>query len=140
MNLKESHNWVLIRLTVISILLAVFAYLIDNYAWNKEMNPFYTQTMWAVTGMNVVAILVFLLLSPKTDLQEDDYKNQLLVGKLSRNIYLFSLLMLLTGLLTFSSTAGRVSYLFFLLALVTMPVAHVLYGIWIRKIDNSIIR
>jgi hypothetical protein len=135
MNLKESHNWVIIRLTIISILLAVFAYLIDHYAWNKEMNPFYTMSMWSIVGMNTLSILVFFILSPKSDLQEDDYKNQLFIGKLSRNIYLFSLLMLLTGLLTFSSTAGRVSYLFFLLALVTMPVAHVLYGIWIRKIE-----
>ncbi len=136
MNLKESHNWVIIRLSIISILLAVFAYLIDNYAWTKEMNPFYTMSMWSIVGMNIVAILAFLALGPKTDLQEDEYKNQLFVGKLSRNIYLFSLLMLLTGLLTFSSTAGRVSYLFFLLALVTMPVAHVSYGIWIFKIVN----
>ncbi len=137
MNLKESHNWVIIRLSIISILLAVFAYLIDNYAWTKEMNPFYTMSMWSIVGMNIVAILAFLALGPKTDLQEDEYKNQLFVGKLSRNIYLFSLLMLLTGLLTFSSTAGRVSYLFFLLALVTMPVAHISYGIWIRRIGKS---
>jgi hypothetical protein len=135
MNLKESHNWVLIRLSIITILLAIFAYLIDNYTWNKEMNPFYTMSMWAIVGMNIVGILAFIVLIPKTDLQEDDYKNQLFIGKLSRNIYLFSLLMLFTGLLTFSSTAGRVSYLFFLLALVTMPVAHVCYGIWIRKIE-----
>lgn len=137
MNLKESHNWVIIRLSIISILLAVFAYLIDNYAWTKEMNPFYTMSMWSIVGMNIAAILAFLTLGPKTDLQEDEYKNQLFVGKLSRNIYLFSLLMLLTGLLTFSSTAGRVSYLFFLLALVTMPVAHISYGIWIRRIGKS---
>jgi hypothetical protein len=137
MNLKESHNWVIIRLSIISILLAAFAYLIDNYAWSKEMNPFYTMSMWSIVGMNIVAILAFLALGPKTDRQEDDYKNQLFVGKLSRNIYLFSLLMLLTGLLTFSSTAGRVSYLFFLLALVTMPVAHISYGIWIRRIGKS---
>ncbi len=137
MNLKESHNWVIIRLSIISILLAVFAYLIDNYAWTKEMNPFYTMSMWSIVGMNIVAILAFLALGPKTDLQEDEYKNQLFVGKLSRNIYLFSLLMLLTGLLTFSSTAGRVSYLFFLLALVTMPIAHITYGIWIRRIGKS---
>ncbi len=136
MNLKESHNWVIIRLSIISILLAVFAYLIDNYAWTKEMNPFYTMSMWSIVGMNIAAILAFLALGPKTDLQEDEYKNQLFVGKLSRNIYLFSLLMLLTGLLTFSSTAGRVSYLFFLLALVTMPVAHISYGIWIRRIGR----
>jgi hypothetical protein len=135
MNLKESHNWVLIRLSIITILLAIFAYLIDNYTWNKEMNPFYTMSMWAIVGMNIVGILAFIVLIPKTDLQEDDYKNQLFIGKLSRNIYLFSLLMLFTGLLTFSSTAGRVTYLFFLLALVTMPVAHVCYGIWIRKIE-----
>ncbi len=137
MNLKESHNWVIIRLSIISILLAVFAYLIDNYAWSKEMNPFYTMSMWSIVGMNIAAILAFLALGPKTDLQEDEYKNQLFVGKLSRNIYLFSLLMLLTGLLTFSSTAGRVSYLFFLLALVTMPIAHITYGIWIRRIGKS---
>ncbi len=136
MNLKESHNWVIIRLSIISIMLAVFAYLIDNYAWTKEMNPFYTMSMWSIVGMNIAAILAFLALGPKTDLQEDEYKNQLFVGKLSRNIYLFSLLMLLTGLLTFSSTAGRVSYLFFLLALVTMPVAHISYGIWIRRIGR----
>jgi len=137
MNLKESHNWVIIRISIISILLAVFAYLIDNYAWSKEMNPFYTMSMWSIVGMNIAAILAFLALGPKTDLQEDEYKNQLFVGKLSRNIYLFSLLMLLTGLLTFSSTAGRVSYLFFLLALVTMPIAHITYGIWIRRIGKS---
>lgn len=100
------------------------------------MNPFYSMTMWSIVGMNIISILAFIALIPKTDLQEDEYKNQLFIGKLSRNIYLFSLLMLLTGLLTFSSTAGRVSYLFFLLALVTMPVAHVSYGIWIRKIGN----
>jgi hypothetical protein len=137
MNLKESHNWVIIRLSIISILLAVFAYLIDHYAWTKEMNPFYTMSMWSIVGFNIAAILVFIVLSPKTDLPEDDYKNQFFIGKLSRNIYLFSLLMLLTGLLTFSSTAGRVSYLFFLLALATMPVAHITYGIWIRKIGKS---
>lgn len=136
MNLKESHNWVIIRLSIISILLAVFAYLIDNYAWSKVMNPFYTMSMWSIVGMNILAILIFLALTPKTERQEEDYKNQLFVGKLSRNIYLFSLLMLLTGLLTFSSTAGRVSYLFFLLALVTMPVAHISYGIWIRRIGT----
>lgn len=140
MNLKESHNWVLIRLSVISILFAAIAYLIDHYTWDKEMNPFYTMSLWSIVGMNIVAILAFLVLIPKTDLQEDDYKDQLFIGKLSRNIYLFSLLMVLTGLLTFSSTAGRVSYLFFLLGLVTMPVAHVMYGIWIfsigRKSDN----
>ncbi len=140
MNLKESHNWVIIRLSIISILLAIFAYLIDSYQWEKEMNPFYTQTMWAVVGMNLIAIVAFVLMIPKNNLSEDDYKDQLFIGKLSRNIYLFSLLMLLTGLLTFSSSAGRVSYLFFLLALVTMPVAHITYGIWIRKIGISINR
>lgn len=136
MNLKESHNWVLIRLSVISILLAAIAYLIDHYTWDKEMNPFYTMSLWSIVGMNITAVLTFLLLIPKRDLQEDDYKDQLFIGKLSRNIYLFSLLMILTGLLTFSSTAGRVSYLFFLLGLITMPVAHVMYGIWIKTVSR----
>lgn len=137
MNLIESHRWVLVRLSIISILFAVIAYLIDSYVWETPMNPFYTLSLYSVIGMNILAIIIFFLLSPKTDMQEDEYKEQLRFGKLSRNIYLFSILMFFTGFMTFSSSAGRVSYLFFLLGLVTMPVAHILYGIWIKKISSS---
>lgn len=137
MNLIESHRWVIIRLTIISILLAGIAYLIDSYDWETPKNPFYTITLWSVVVMNVLAILAFFVLSPIVDMQEDEFKEKLRFGKLSRNIYLFSILMLFTGLMTFSSTAERVSYLFFLLGLVTMPVAHVLYAIWIKDISIS---
>lgn len=136
MNLIESHRWVIIRLTIISLLLAGIAYLIDSYAWETPMNPFYTIALWAVVGMNIMAILAFFVLSPIIDMEEGDYKEKLRFGKLSRNIYIFSILMLFTGLMTFSSTAGRVSYLFFLLGLVTMPVAHILYAIWIKEVSN----
>lgn len=136
MNLIESHNWVIIRLTIISILLSVIAYLIDHYNWIEAINPFYTISIWTVIILNVVSIIVFMALKPKVDLKEEDYKEINNLGKLSRNIYLFSVLMFFTGLMTFSSSAGRVSYLFFLLGLITMPVAHVLYGIWIKKISS----
>lgn len=138
MNLIESHNWVIIRLTVISILLSVIAYLIDHYNWVETINPFYTISIWSVVIMNCIALFVFMILKPKVDLKEEEYKESNKLGKLSRNIYMFSVLMFFTGLMTFSSSAGRVSYLFFLLGLVTMPVAHVLYGIWIKKISSSI--
>ncbi len=137
MNLIESHRWVQIRLTIITLLLAGIAYLIDSYAWETPKNPFYTISLWAVVGMNIIAILAFFVLSPIVDMPEDDYKEKFRFGKLSRNIYLFSILMLFTGLMTFSSTAERVSYLFFLLGLVTMPVAHILYAIWIKNMSNS---
>jgi hypothetical protein len=137
MNLKESHRWVIIRLIIISILFSTIALLIDNYVWAKPMNPFYTISIWSVVIMNVIACFVFYLLSPKVDLLEDEYTEAHRFGKLSRNIYLFSILMFFTGFMTFSSTAERVSYLFFLLGLVTMPVAHILYGIWIRVMNNT---
>ncbi len=137
MKLIESHYWVIIRLIVISVLLSIISYLIDHYEWTNELNPFYTITLWSVVCMNIVAIIFFLIIKPKEDLFEEDFKEKIRIGKLSRNIYLFSILMIFTGLMTFSSSAGRVSYLFFMLGLVTMPVAHVLYGLWIKAINNS---
>lgn len=137
MNLIESHRWVLIRLSIITILFAVIAYLIDSYQWETPMNPFYTISLKVMIGMNIIAIITFFLFSPKSDMLEDEYKDILRFGKLSRNIYLFSILMFFTGLMTFSSSAGRVSYLFFLLGIVTMPVAHIIYGIWIKKVTSK---
>lgn len=137
MNLIESHNWVIIRLSIITVLLSIFAYLMDSYNWVEELNPFYTISLWSIVIMNSLAILVFIPLKPTSKILEDDYKERHKYGKLSRNIYIFSLLMIFTGLMTFSSSAGRVSYLFFLLGLITMPVAHVLYGIWIKAIDRK---
>ena len=137
MNLIESHHWVIVRLTIVSILFAVISYLIDSYQWETPMNPFYTYSLKAVIGMNIIAIILFFIIRRSTDLNEDEYKDKLRFGKLSRNIYLFSILMFFTGFMTFSSSAGRVSYLFFLLGVVTMPVAHTLYGIWIKKISNN---
>lgn len=136
MNLFESHRWVIIRLSIITIILAIIAFLIDSYSWQTEVNPFYTISLWTIVCSNIIAVSVFFFLKPKKDFTEDEYKDQLSIGKFSRNSYLFSLLMLLTGLMTFSSTAGRVSYLFFLLGLVTMPLAHILYGIWIKKLNT----
>lgn len=137
MKLLESHYWVIIRLSVISIILSIISYLIDHYQWTTDLNPFYTLSLWSVVVINIIAILCFILIKPKEDLLEEEYKDKYSTGKLSRNIYLFSILMLFTGLMTFSSTAGRVAYLFFLLGLVTMPVAHVVYAIWIKSINNS---
>lgn len=137
MNLIESHRWVLIRLSIITLIFAVIAFLMNNYAWETPLNPFYLLSLKTVILINILAVISFFVLSPKSDLQEDDYKEQHRFGKLSRNIYLFSILMYFTGFMTFSSTAGRVSYLFFLLGLITMPVAHILYGIWIKKISSS---
>lgn len=136
MNLFESHRWVIIRLSIITIILAAIAFLIDNYAWSTEMNPFYTISLWAIVISNVIAIITFFFLKPIKDFSEEEYKDQVSFGKLSRNIYLFSLLMLLTGLMTFSSTAGRVSYFFFLMGLITMPLAHIIYGAWIKKLNT----
>lgn len=137
MNLIESHRWVLIRLSIVTLIFAVIAFLMNNYAWETPLNPFYLLSLKAVILMNIIATISFFMLSPKSDLQEDEYKDQHRFGKLSRNIYLFSILMYFTGFMTFSSTAGRVSYLFFLLGLVTMPLAHILYGIWIKKITPN---
>ncbi len=136
MNLIESHRWVLIRLSIITLIFAVIAFLMNNYAWETPLNPFYLLSLKAVILMNILAVICFFILSPKSDLQEDEYKEEHRFGKLSRNIYLFSILMYFTGFMTFSSTAGRVSYLFFLLGLITMPIAHILYGIWIKKITS----
>ncbi len=136
MNLIESHRWVLIRLSIITLIFAVIAFLMNNYAWETPLNPFYLLSLKAVILMNILAVICFFILSPKSDLQEDEYKEEHRFGKLSRNIYLFSILMYFTGFMTFSSTAGRVSYLFFLLGVITMPIAHILYGIWIKKITS----
>ncbi len=133
MNLFEVHRWVIIRLIVIAILMSVIAYLIQSYNWNKEMSAIYANSLWIVSFTNFIAVIVFTIIRPKKNYDQDDYTNQFSIGKISRNMYLFSIIMFISGLMSFSSTAARVAYLFFILGTISMPIAHVSYFLWIRK-------
>lgn len=133
MNLQELHRWVIIRLLVISVLFTAIAFLINGYTWREELSKIYVNSLWITSAFNLIAILIFMFISPNSSIKEDDYKELYSVGKLSRNIYMFSIIMFFSGLMSFSSSAGRVAYIFFIIGLLSMPVAHVTYYIWIRK-------
>jgi hypothetical protein len=133
MNLQESHRWVIIRLFIISILFTTIAFLINGYTWREELSKIYVNSLWLTSASNLIAILIFIFIKPNSSIKEDDYKDLYSIGKLSRNIYMFSIIMFFSGLMSFSSSAGRVAYIFFIIGLISMTVAHVTYFIWIRK-------
>lgn len=133
MSLKELHKWVIIRLFVISVLFTLIAFLINNYTWNKEISSIFANSLWLSSIINLIAIIIFSVVKPKNDITEDEYKELYSNGKLSRNLYLFSIIMFISGLMSFSSSAGRVAYLFFVLGTIILPVAHLVYFNWIKK-------
>jgi Na+/H+-dicarboxylate symporter len=133
MNLQESHRWVIIRLLIIGILFSVIAYLINSYTWREELSKIYAYSLYYASLSNAIAIIVFLFIHPNKNINEDDYKDVYSIGKLSRNIYMFSIIMFFSGLMSFSSSAGRVAYIFFIIGLISMVVAHISYFMWIRK-------
>ena len=132
MNLKQNHFWVILRLSIISILFILVAYLIKMYPWNNEVSKFYIPSLLFCTATNILAIIYYLIISVNST--STDFSDLIPIGKLSRNVYMFSVLMFFTGFMTMSSSAGRVSYFFFLLGSISMPIAHVCYAIWINKI------
>ena len=133
MNLQESHRWVIIRLLVISVLFTAIAFLINGYTWREELSKIYVNSLWLTSAFNLIAVLIFIFIKPKSSIIEDEYKEIYSIGKLSRNIYMFSVIMFFSGLMSFSSSAGRVAYIFFIIGLLSMSIAHVTYYIWIRK-------
>jgi hypothetical protein len=133
MNLQESHRWVIIRLLVISVLFTAIAFLINGYTWREELSKIYVNSLWLTSAFNLIAVLIFIFIKPKSSIIEDEYKEVYSIGKLSRNIYMFSVIMFFSGLMSFSSSAGRVAYIFFIIGLLSMSIAHVTYYIWIRK-------
>lgn len=133
MNLQESHRWVIIRLLIIGILFSVIAYLINSYTWREELSKIYALSLYYASLSNAIAITVFLFIHPNKNITEDDYKDVYSIGKLSRNIYMFSIIMFFSGLMSFSSSAGRVAYIFFIIGLISIVIAHISYFMWIRK-------
>ncbi|MFN5706134.1 MAG: hypothetical protein ACK45U_09815 [bacterium] len=133
MNLQESHRWVIIRLLVISVLFTAIAFLINGYTWREELSKIYVNSLWLTSAFNLIAVLIFIFIKPKSSIIEDEYKEVYSIGKLSRNIYMFSVIMFFSGLMSFSSSAGRVAYIFFIIGLLSMSIAHATYYIWIRK-------
>jgi len=133
MNLQESHRWVIIRLLVISVLFTAIAFLINGYTWREELSKIYVNSLWLTSAINLIAILIFIIVKPTKSINEEDYKELYNIGKLSRNVYMFSIIMFFSGLMSFSSSAGRVAYIFFIIGAISMPVAHSIYFIWIRK-------
>ncbi len=132
MNLKQHHTWVIYRLSILSLIMIIVALLIKQFPWNDQVSGFYVPSLLITSGINFIAVIYFILQS--TNSTASDFEELVPIGKLSRNIYLFSVLMFFTGFMTMSSSAGRVSYFFFLLGSISMPIAHVCYAIWIKKI------
>ena len=134
MTLREHHQQYLLRLSLLSLVFAMVMGIIQFLPWDESINPIYQYSLSIALSSNVLALLYFSVQPPRKN--TINFEKAVPIGLLSRNLYIFSSLFFLTGFMTMSTSAGRISYFFFLLATAALPLAHISYGIWIKKIEK----
>jgi len=124
MNFLENHQFICLRLALSAIALAIIAIAIHFLFPTAEFSTYQMSMYVIIMATALIAAIVFYFgFKISIQLQVNPADNN------ARNAYLLSLLMLFTGMITYSSTANRIANFFFLIGTMSFVVAHLLYFI-----------
>ncbi len=135
MNFSERNQMVYTWLFISGILAVILTCILYFVPLPEYFNSSYSSFTLFLALLCLIPAFTFMLFRPNFALEKEEEHHHHAANTIamSRNAYLFTMIIYFTALITLSSTASRVATFFFVLGTLSFLIAHVLHAISLWK-------